>query len=67
MPVREMANPIPVLTGSEYREKKTMKKQVRQNTTGMKIGTCGDVRSDSVIGIHNVYEQSCACVFGGIK
>lgn len=43
MPVREMAKPIPVLTGSEYRDMKTMKKHVKQKTTGMKSGTCGQV------------------------
>ncbi len=37
--MREMAKPIPVLVGSEYRERKTMKKQVKENTAGMKIGT----------------------------
>lgn len=43
MPVSEMAKPIPVLTGSEYRDMKTMKKHVMQKTTGMKSGTCGQV------------------------
>lgn len=38
-----MAKPIPVLTGSEYRDMKTMKKHVMQKTTGMKSGTCGKV------------------------
>lgn len=41
MPVRDMANPIPVLNGSEYSDRKTMKKHVKQKTTGMKSGTCG--------------------------
>ena len=36
-----MAKPIPVLTGSEYRDRKTMKKQVRQNRIGMISGTWG--------------------------
>lgn len=44
MPVREMANPIPVLTGSEYRDMKTIKKHMMQNTTGMKIGTYRQMR-----------------------
>lgn len=35
----EMANPMPVLTGSEYSERKTMKKLVKEKTAGMKIGT----------------------------
>lgn len=38
--MREMAKPIPVLIGSEYREKKTMKKQVKEKTAGIIIGTC---------------------------
>lgn len=53
MPVREIANPIPVLMGSEYRDRKTMKKHVRQNTTGMKIGTCWDK-----LGLTNVTTKS---------
>ena len=47
MPVREMAKPIPVLTGSEYRDRKTMKKQVRQNRTGMIRGTWGGGHMDA--------------------
>lgn len=38
--MREMAKPIPVLTGSEYRERKTMKKQVKEKTAGIIMGTC---------------------------
>lgn len=44
MPVREMANPIPVLTGSEYRDMKTIKKHIMQNIAGMKSGTYGQMR-----------------------
>jgi len=40
MPVREMAKPIPVLIGSEYRERKTMKKQAKEKTVGIIMGTC---------------------------
>lgn len=43
--MRQMPHPIPVLTGSEYRERKTMRKDVRQNTTGKKRGTCGHGRT----------------------
>lgn len=39
MPVKEMARPMPVLNGSEYRERNTMKKQVKENTAGMNKGT----------------------------
>lgn len=45
MLVRQMAHPIPVLTGSEYRDRKTMAKDVRQKTTGKMRGTCGHVRT----------------------
>lgn len=44
--MRQMPHPIPVLTGSEYRDRKTMKKHVIQNTTGKKRGTCGQARSE---------------------
>lgn len=43
--MRQMAHPIPVLTGSEYRDRKTMAKDVRQKTTGKMRGTCGHVRT----------------------
>ena len=43
--MRQMPHPIPVLTGSEYRDRKTMTKDARQNTTGKTIGTCGKVRT----------------------
>lgn len=45
MLVRQMAHPIPVLTGSEYRDRKTMMNDARQNTTGKKRGTCGQIRT----------------------
>lgn len=69
MPVREMANPIPVLTGSEYRDMKTMKKHVMQNTTGMKSGTCGQVSKSGVTSMVTLLAtvckqiQRCAHVF----
>lgn len=61
MPVREMANPIPVLTGSEYRDRKTMKKHVMQNTTGKNSGTCGQINSEIIYCTHKDGEKSGFC------
>lgn len=38
--MREMAKPMPVVTGSEYRERNTMRKQVKEKIAGMNRGTC---------------------------